>query len=567
MQEANDILRTLTAEVLFPQNPYSSPNPQEDLNALNIVIAHVEDILTSLVLKRSPFKVKINDLNSSIIRQIPSEILSHIFTLSLIEFREVSLNRITDLNIVSPFLLGSVCRRWRDVVWSTPELWSTMYLHLSERNLKDAKAMVEEWLKRSGNLPLYIRLSCDPLKSPGSPDPVVTSKEEATALISALHRFAGRWHSLDIRLPTSLFSSFELATTATDCPLANLYIDPPDGQSDSTHTLSINPLPQLRKLHLCSVYLKSIISSWDKLTHVFAMSFYVDECLEILRRCPQLVCCKLPYIMAGDEPLYHIVHESPIVMPCIRYLQIGQDKTLPTSAILDKLVLPSLEIFKFDGCGCNDFNYMVVLGLFARSDCNLLSFTLKNVQMPDERLESILMSLPSLRQLFIYGSGGIGLTASLLSKLTDSDTGITSFLPALDTLGYTGPRHFAWTDLYSLLQLPSKSISSKLSSSEVSEDAPFLLPYKGRERFQAVRLDLSLTEEDDIVDLDLMVPLVLCWLEQGRRFELSVDSIDMVENWIQGHSPVDKDRYNYLKRQTSKNTRGDIQEEDSEWAV
>ena len=68
---------------------------------------------------------KINSLSP--FGQLPAEIKTEIFYNAV--------NPSTDLygseGPVNPFFLGKICHGWRDFVWSTPILWTTLYLQLS----------------------------------------------------------------------------------------------------------------------------------------------------------------------------------------------------------------------------------------------------------------------------------------------------------------------------------------------------------------------------------------------------------------------------------------------------
>jgi len=64
----------------------------------------------------------------------------------------------------APLLLGRVCKAWKEISHSTPQLWSTLHLHAtSELELQSQEnqrqlygAAVEAWLRRSGRLPLSL---------------------------------------------------------------------------------------------------------------------------------------------------------------------------------------------------------------------------------------------------------------------------------------------------------------------------------------------------------------------------------------------------------------------------
>lgn len=56
--------------------------------------------------------------------------------------------------------VGTVCRRWRRVAWSTPKLWTTIDIRLNDsRSLKPTLVYSREWLNRSGQLPLTIHFT------------------------------------------------------------------------------------------------------------------------------------------------------------------------------------------------------------------------------------------------------------------------------------------------------------------------------------------------------------------------------------------------------------------------
>ncbi|KAG2109020.1 uncharacterized protein F5147DRAFT_576219, partial [Suillus discolor] len=59
-----------------------------------------------------------------------------------------------------PLLFTRVCRHWRDVAYSTPEIWSRIKVVLPGILLKPLTlffpSLLQFWLAQSGNLPLTI---------------------------------------------------------------------------------------------------------------------------------------------------------------------------------------------------------------------------------------------------------------------------------------------------------------------------------------------------------------------------------------------------------------------------
>ncbi len=106
------------------------------------------------------------NLQNDPMRCLPIEILSHIFTLCL-PYQPPPPNIDSNMALPTrwevdvhpvPFRPGSICRYWRQIAWSTPQLWNTLHLHVSgstKGNL-ECNRLLDEWLRRLGQLPIYI---------------------------------------------------------------------------------------------------------------------------------------------------------------------------------------------------------------------------------------------------------------------------------------------------------------------------------------------------------------------------------------------------------------------------
>lgn len=63
------------------------------------------------------------------INRMPFEVISYIFALSLPR----RFGAYSDFES-APLILGAVCRMWRDIAWSTPQLWNRIKIHLTPRS-------------------------------------------------------------------------------------------------------------------------------------------------------------------------------------------------------------------------------------------------------------------------------------------------------------------------------------------------------------------------------------------------------------------------------------------------
>lgn len=102
----------------------------------------------------------------------------------------------------APLLLGRVCRRWRQIVYSTPKLWASIHIigspstHPSHTLDVARREAISSWLSRSGGLPLSIsmivgeRHTMKWYSCPGSRD---ASNTQAQLYLDLIISHARRW--------------------------------------------------------------------------------------------------------------------------------------------------------------------------------------------------------------------------------------------------------------------------------------------------------------------------------------------------------------------------------------
>jgi hypothetical protein len=90
-------------------------------------------------------------------RRTPDDVLREIFHFCLPSEH----NALIDPD-EAPMLLGRICRHWRSVTHSTPNIWSSLHIAPIDYRQAPPKILVrfgrviEKWLERSGNCPLSI---------------------------------------------------------------------------------------------------------------------------------------------------------------------------------------------------------------------------------------------------------------------------------------------------------------------------------------------------------------------------------------------------------------------------
>ncbi|KII85593.1 hypothetical protein PLICRDRAFT_116136, partial [Plicaturopsis crispa FD-325 SS-3] len=120
------------------------------LAAVETELAGVQNAQSQLWTERQMLKDSIMNLENilSPCRRLPAELLSEIFTFCLPPM-------VTPHSDTAPLLLTLVCRKWRAIALSTPRLWASICVGLTDDT---GPTKVEQWLGRAGSLPLEITI-------------------------------------------------------------------------------------------------------------------------------------------------------------------------------------------------------------------------------------------------------------------------------------------------------------------------------------------------------------------------------------------------------------------------
>jgi hypothetical protein len=132
---------------LTAQHAYD-PRPQ--LEETELEILRTQELLHQLEQKRASLRRAVNHLFSAVLR-LPNELST-----------EIILHCLPDMNLPvtanswrTPFYFGSICHTWRDLIWSTPWIWSIVSVDLSSGMPIE---LLKKWFIRSDPLPLSIQL-------------------------------------------------------------------------------------------------------------------------------------------------------------------------------------------------------------------------------------------------------------------------------------------------------------------------------------------------------------------------------------------------------------------------
>ena len=422
-------------------------------------LAELDALSERLRLKRYDLKRKINQFHSPIIRQLPPDVMSTIFEFCLPDFADhqpsLTIYPEEDFSI-APFSillsLGSICSYWREIAWSTPGLWSSLVVRVPDKlDSRMATSIIQEWLARSGQLPLSIRIYSKP-----------HSKTAMSALADIINQYSARWYDLDLYIPARCYQLFHHATD-NHAPILKFI-----RFRCSNYIRIQNPnfqltCPRLERASLSSFPLVGTNIQWDNLTHLTLSDMFIDDPLLILRKTPQLVFFK---ISRGLPPYGH-GDMGAIVLTSLRSLQLPIKSS--ASFFLDNIIAPHLEEFSLPYYYCSR-SMMAIASFLRRSACSLRSISISFSNFPPyiETFMNLLQSLPSLNTLSLlsvttfigFGNATLddydprNILQLVVKVLSSQNTSLQQgFLPNLKTLECTGRFNLHpgnYSDLYAL---------------------------------------------------------------------------------------------------------------------
>ena len=236
--------------------------------------------------KRDPFILK-----------FPPEIASHIFCLSSYMARDSDASLLLYheqlKKLPTPFLLGSVCRGWRLLAQSTPELWTMLSFTLAKptkpAGLSQIQA-VSDWLQLSGALPLKLYvlqfIGADPLLLQDACDPV----------INILNQHSGRWHTLLLSLPAPFFSRFHGTSPPSilcDLTIQSHYHRHYSDNISPTFKMHSRPNPTHLTIWCMFSHISAFDIAWDNLVSLKLALSKFDGCIEVVLKAPHLEFCSI----------------------------------------------------------------------------------------------------------------------------------------------------------------------------------------------------------------------------------------------------------------------------------
>lgn len=397
-------------------------DPWRQLASTESDITRVQALLKQLVQRRAHLKREINDRSASVL-SLPREILEEAFIKFLEEGDPIPSNTLQRIH-KSPLLLGRICSAWREVAWSMPRLWNLIQLDLAR---KIDPILIDQWLDRSGSVPLSIYALC----KTSTPNPAIVE------IMHIIARHSERWHAVEFELPFFCYKPLESIKNRLP-NLQRLIINkemwPLHPSLTPVSVAMFSVAPQLWDVSLQGFMHYAMQLPVRQLTRLSVESVYVQQCVEMLRRCPQVTDCTFDSIAQAG----HDAGTNQVLAAHLTSFKLGvhNEYNEHFSSVFNSLIVPAIRELSCHTSGCI-FPYWSFISLISRSSCSLHTLSLDGCTISNIDLVSCLRAVPSLCELSL---SYLTTSNELLEMLTPyhwSNIGPETLLPNLKNFEYT----------------------------------------------------------------------------------------------------------------------------------
>ena len=336
--------------------------------------------------------------------------------------------------------LGAVCKKWREIAWATPELWTFLRMPDIPDNDRSSSfslqvELAKEWLGRTANLPLRISLETQVRASRKIP----SFNAQVGELIEVLNLYSRRWQCLDIYIPKMYLPLFhnlpsESAQNGPERLLKHLRLDG-FGLYDKT-PIPFNTDGELlkpTKVTLGLLYVRPLWVDWGNVTSLNCSSLFMDEFLELIR-----LASSLSDFTVGIENRHDgfPIPDAPFIHSQLRKLTITQLQTemmkmtdihaAAIETLFSKLTLPSLESFSCEFSWERGIHRWLrppaLLEFFARSLPLLRYLSLSKVAVSSAEFSRLMTHVPLLEEVEIMLEERTSCFNDFLKPLDAGDT-------------------------------------------------------------------------------------------------------------------------------------------------
>ncbi|KAL0951713.1 hypothetical protein HGRIS_008388 [Hohenbuehelia grisea] len=343
-----------------------------------------------------------------------------------------------------PVFLAHVCQRWRDIILTSGELWSSFSVYVDESSPKPSLLdMLALWIARAGKYPLRFHLQYNPppyARRWTSPAAGTRGVHTMNAVLRLLMPHVTRWHEAALCLPHQVLQPFKL-----DCiqNLRSFSIQAIGRSSQTVETLrSVLPTP------LGWARLESLRLNVGPLS--------LDDCFRAIEESPKLHTCSLraECIALNNGAEYRRIRHTSLrtldlrLVHCTSTIFVNPfalDASTSTcfANFLDALDLPFLQSLDIhwllhDGDPIAKSSHSTIfIDFLSRSAEELHVIRLSNLLRDEAQLRSCLEALPLLSEMDLrlpMSPHDDPFSEGLLRSLCSGNPASPTLIPLLTTL-------------------------------------------------------------------------------------------------------------------------------------
>jgi len=390
---------------------------------------------------------------------LPLDVFVEIFYAACIDDVELSKHP-------SQFLIGSVCRAWRHVAWTTPGLWSKINIILSHKIYENQIYLLQEWLFRSGACLLDWNIKLAHSSHKASWDPPVD-------FFFMIFQTCHRWKSFEFFGPSK---NLRLALSQTpNVQFPKLKCLDLLGATRSKEWAFRWP-PILETLHLRKNRTSwNLQLDWTILTTLEVRSYLKD----IVAHLPALNSVRTLGVDLRGSSLPMPFTNPPYQLPCLTNLQVtgGTSVVGPLLALLKVPVLETLIIEMMAVAANPDYPWNDDFIKMAEQSSFRLTTLYMDINIKareanediEEHVLSVLAEIPSIEKFtFSCEHHNYYVLANSFIRhlcLSSSNPSRPVHLPNLCYFEYRGPLDVELEVLYSMIEYKLNSLQSNTLTS------------------------------------------------------------------------------------------------------
>ncbi|KAJ7240784.1 hypothetical protein C8J57DRAFT_1726983 [Mycena rebaudengoi] len=369
---------------------------EEQIDSKDREMARLQEVITNLSRQRAELRVFANTHIGMIsgMRCLPSELLTEIF----LQYVRM------ETRFRGPWIIATVCSRWRAVALSSPVLWC----HFLDIRRRTPVALLSKQLERSKNAPIYLNFRSHNFQ---------TAADSSLKALDLFLAASTRWREVTLEL--NFMDMSHLGAFAGSFPLLQ--------------TLAI----MNRELGASLVKVFTVLPSLIEL-ELHAIPTQITFPFSSLRRCTINHCSSadvlriLSLLASGTEfTLRRCFSEHNVVPKAttsqIQILHFKECSVYFLRDVLRTLVAPTLTDFAIRGDYGTEIALYIVQFL-SKSQCPLTRLSLTRTQISADDLRRVLELIPAVVELEIEGPPE---SQAILHVITTSDACIAPLLRRL----------------------------------------------------------------------------------------------------------------------------------------